>query len=218
MPATIWGVACGEESSGDVAARYHRSGRLAEAHAFRTLDTRLLPSGTQINIDHDAATRCGEVVHAELGLDDRLGLVGVIDVDADLLDRIGPVYWSPELVLVGPGLDSKRVAVATRAGLTGVAVTTTPATLAARELAWLAGDLRRSSDRYSWEVSWRSKHPLLARAVDQLPVLGAEQHRARSIIDRRARDLPAHGWINPDGRPVHGPLRYGPPGRILAVR
>lgn len=212
MTATLFGIACGEESSGDVAA-YYRYGRLAEAHTFKTLDTRLLPSGTPVTVGHNHADRIGLVVHAELGTDARLGVVAVVDEDVEVLDRVGQLYWSPELVLVGSGLNQRAVS-ATRAGITSVGITTTPATLAAVPLRWVAGDIRRRGDRNRWPLGWAGQHPLLQRCVSHLGTGHDAEHRhATRILDRRDeadREMRT--------RLARQPLMYSSGGSVISVR
>ncbi len=74
-----------------------------------------------------------------------------------------------------------------------MSVTPSPAGFAAKAspLRMLRGNLRRSIDRYSlWPSSWRSD-PLLERAVEQVPSLNPEEHRAKRIVDER-------GLLDPD--------------------
>jgi hypothetical protein len=98
----------------------------------------------------------------------------------------------------------------------------------------MPGDIRSSSDRSSWPISWRSQAPLLERALVHLPPRG--ETRARRIVgpppEVRSlgnglylvddelvglgeRDGDPERWTT--SGPPNGPWRFRP-GRIIAVR
>jgi hypothetical protein len=119
------------------------------------------------------------------------------------------------LLTAGPGVGTRSRSVADVAALTALGLTTAPATVGAQPITILRGDVRSSADRSSWQISWRSHHPLLARALDHLGPSAWQRTTTRLL------DLPpvTHGWVGPEGeRRPYGPLRYGPPGRVLSVR
>jgi hypothetical protein len=112
----------------------------------------------------------------------------------------------------------RSIAVADAAALVSLGLTTNPATVGAQSVTILHGDVRSSADRSSWQISWRSQHPLLARCLDHLGP-SPWQRTATRLLDRRDRSPVTHGWVGPDGeRRRCGPLRHGPPGRIISVR
>jgi hypothetical protein len=231
--ATITGIACAED---DTAAQYHRSGRLASAESFRELIPDLPAAGVPVDLEHNGDS-IGQLVHGELDADGRLHATAVVN-DADwLLDYDGEIFYSPELICIGEGVATRAVSIASHAALTGLSITTTPATVGAQPLEVRAGDIRRSGDRRHWPVSWRTQHPQLARAVDALPAntFTAESYRCRSItrehtltelapgviIDETGERIPANTraggpmGYDDDGRPL-GPLHIRPC-QILSV-
>jgi hypothetical protein len=154
------------------------------AHSYRSLTLELPPGGIAIDCDHDHQA-VGELIYAELGEDDRLRCVAVLDND-QLTKLDQDVYWSPELDLRGG--DPGRYFIARTASLIGLSVTFNPATLAAQPIEIRAGDLRSRVDSGKWATSWRSTSPLLARALDHLANdRGVETRTATRIIDEGAR-------------------------------
>jgi hypothetical protein len=230
--ATVFGLACAER---DIGAHY-RHGRLASAESFDRLHLTLPADGVPVDLGHDHEP-IGRMTFGELDTSGRLRAVAVID-DADwLLGYDGDVFLSPEMLVVGEGVRSRSVSIADVAGLVSLGLTTNPATLAASPLTIVPGDMRRRPDRWRWPMSWRTAHPLLARAVDRLPpaTLDAERHRARAIdrervvtrlapgfyVDQDGEPIPtssrSEGQLDADGRP-RGSLWVRPCGRILSVR
>jgi hypothetical protein len=177
---TIAGIACAER---DVGAHYHRSGRLAKAESFNEIDLSLPDEGVALDLDHDHRP-IGKLVHGEVDLAGRLGLVCVVDDGDWLLDYDGPVYYSPEMLLVGPGVHTRSVAIADTAALVSIGLTTDPATVAALPVHVLAGDVRSAPDRATWPMSWRSAYPLVARALDHV----GDSYRAATRTPRRLVD------------------------------
>jgi hypothetical protein len=220
--ATIVGVACGED---DVGCQYNRSGTVASAESFRELSLDLPAGGVPVDIEHDGPA-IGELIHAEIDAGGRLHATAVIPNADWLLGYEGKVYYSPTLISVGPGVRSRRVAIADAAGLLALALTSSPATVGAQPVDIMHGDLRRSLDRANWPMSWRTEHPQLTRAVDALPAnsFHAERHRAQRIEREHV--------VTPDAGPLlhrdagyadeHGRLHgkdwwHGAPGQILSV-
>jgi hypothetical protein len=211
---TVYGIAAAER---DLAAYYNRHGRLTGAHSIDELIPDLPDDGITVTVDHDDSLPVGRLVHGELDQDGRLLAVAV--VDNWIADYPTAIYWSAELLAVGDGVRTRSRFVADAAALTGLTVTDSPATIAAQPLRILAGDVRDPTARGAWPISWRIEHPVLERCVAQLGTgYDTLQRTATRLLDRRDHDLPGHGWIDPDGRPMRGPLRYGQPGRILSVR
>jgi hypothetical protein len=95
VSVTVWGVA---GQVGGTAAHYNRFGDLAGAHSYKSLALELPGDGVVIDCDHDHHDY-GRLVYAELGDDQALRCVAV--VDGDLTRADGPVYFSPELELRG---------------------------------------------------------------------------------------------------------------------
>ena len=179
MKTTVWAVIA---RVGDVAAERSLTGRLLGGHAFNELDHKL--GGSMIDLDHDGNT-VGEIVYAERGDQDQIEVVGVLD--GNWIERVTqPVFMSGEWEMRGSNLEARSF-VAREAQLRSVALTLDPCNLAARPVQWLRGDLRRETDQRSWSLLWRTDHPLLARAFDQLRGLGSESRTASQIVDRRAR-------------------------------
>jgi HK97 family phage prohead protease len=184
LSTTVWGVA---SKIGEPAAHYNDWGDLTDAHSYRSLALELPGDGVSIDCDHDHVER-GRLIYAELGSDQALRCVAVVDAD-QLVGIEEPVYFSPELELRGDV--DKRIYVAREAALLGLSLTFSPATLAAQPVGVRAGDLRRSNDRFKWPMSWQLNDPLLARALDHLgPGLGVEHRHATAIVDKRPRRFP----------------------------
>jgi hypothetical protein len=188
-------------------------GRVSGSHSFEDLD--LVLGSSAIDVDHDGE-KAGEIVFAEITPHDQLAVVGVLDDGAWLIEVEQPVYLSGAYEMRGDVLHSSYVA--REAQLLGCALTLEPANLDAQPLRWREGDIREPLARSSWPISWGSEDPLLKRAVDR----GGWSLRTRTatrILDRRDRgDFPVRvGAYVAAPRPV-GALRYGPPGRIIAVR
>jgi HK97 family phage prohead protease len=118
-----------------------------------------------IDCDHDHQ-EYGKLIYAELGDDQALRCVAV--VDGDLTRAEEPVYFSPELELRGDV--DKRICIAREAALVGLSLTHAPATLGA------------------WPVSWKYHDPLLERAVGSIGSgLGVEKRTATRIVDKGRR-------------------------------
>jgi hypothetical protein len=76
------------------------------AHSYRELSCQLPPGGIELDLDHNEQ-RVGELVHAELGDDDRLRVVCVIDDEriVKVLDVIEEdIFFSPTLIMIGDGV------------------------------------------------------------------------------------------------------------------
>lgn len=208
---TIWGVAARER---DAAAYYTRSGRLSGAEAFDTLIEELPENPIAVTIGHDGAS-LGELVFGEISQAGQLNVVAVLDSDG-VLDIDTPIYFSPELLVLGAGVRTRSRSIADLAALTGMALTTAPAGLGLTPISARAGDVRSTVDRGAWPISWRTADPLLGRALDGL---GRAPRVER--LERQADQALGHGWIGPDGerRPA-GQLHHSVPrhGSILSVR
>jgi len=194
VSVTLTGACCRER---DTAATYTRWGRLDTAETFDVL-VEELPDEVEVRVGH-GGERIGRMVWGEIDDAGQVNVVAVVDDDT-ILEVPGPVYWSADLLTAGRGITRRR-AIADVAALTGLAVTTATASHGLSPIRVRRGDLRSSSDRAQWPLSWRTDDPLLRRAVDGL---AGRRHVTR--LQRRA-----------DERPL-GPLMYGPPGRVLSVR
>jgi hypothetical protein len=218
---TVFGEAGGPNT---IAATRHRSGVLTSARSYRELSLELPEGGCPVDLDHNEQHTVGELVFAELGDDERLRCVVVIDgLDLDQADE--PVYFSPLFVMAGPGINERSTYIAREASLLAVSLTLATERVGAQPLRWLTGDVRRSIDRGAWPGSWRYNEPLLARCVDQLGQgFDVRTCTATHIVDVRPRHrddeypLPPGTWGR-DQRPP-GPLRHSAPvrGSVLAVR
>jgi HK97 family phage prohead protease len=184
VTATVWGVATKVNGA---AAWYNRFGSVTEAHSFRSLALELPGDGVNIDCDHDHQ-EYGKLIYAELGDDQMLRCVAV--VDGDLTRAEESVYFSPELELRGDV--DKRICIAREAAVVGLSLTHSPATIGAWPVSIRAGDIRSSRDRGSWPWDWKWKDPLLERALDHIGTgLGVEQRTATRIVDLgRRRTLP----------------------------
>ena len=117
------------------------------------------------------ARRRSEVVHCELDRDERLNVVSVLDGDWTEIEQ--PVYYSGEFDCRGePAKMSGTTWIAERAYLIGMSITAHPASLEARALGVMLGDIRKTVDRSGWPVSFGWHAPLLERAVRNLPQRG----------------------------------------------
>lgn len=231
QPVTIFGRAC---SADDVAVHYNRYGGIRKAESFRLLIPDLPPGGVVVDLEHRGQS-IGALVYAEADGAGQLDAVVVVD-DADCLrDYAGPVYFSPTMLTVGDGVSRSSVAIADAAALIALALTDSPATLAPHPVTVLPGDVRAAGDRDRWVLSWRSTHPLLARAVEQFGP--TPQHRTASrilerrtlvtldgglVIDERSGELlgrvdRARVPVSRDDERPAGPLEIRPC-RIVAVR
>jgi hypothetical protein len=162
------------------------------------------------------------VVHAELDDADRLHVVSVVDGDWTDVGEI--VFYSGEFDCRSRSDLDRPVWIADRAYLIGMSLTTSPASLEARPLSFMPGDIREHIDRFSgWPSSWRTwAGGLLERAVDHLP---RGEIRARRIVTPppKIESMGQAGWLV-DGELVartgsmYGQLRYGPSMPVLSVR
>jgi hypothetical protein len=155
------------------------------------------------------------MVFGEVDVRGCLQVVAVVDDDATaevILEDGAPIYFSPSLLGIGPGLRSRPVAVADVGGLVALSLTLAPAGLDLRPVGVRRGDVRSSADRAGWPLSWQAEHPLLGRCVEALGI------RSRATrLERHADQPPVSGWVDYSGRPVAGPLRHSS-GRVLSVR
>jgi hypothetical protein len=204
---------------GGISAHYDVLGRLESAQAFDDLDDQL--GGVTLDIDHNHEP-AGEIAYVEVSPEGQLGLVGV--VDGDWLQEVAeeqPVYVSGEFATFNRS-SAGSTYVAERAALLSAALTWTPARLGARAARLWPGDVRRSSDRYNWPISWGTQDPLLKRAVDH----GSWATNVPRVVDLRDDGSNPLGLkpgdLAPPGsyrsRDLPGGLRRGAPGRILSVR
>jgi len=184
VTTTVWGVAT---KVGGTSAHYDRLGYLTGAHAYRSLALELPGDGVIIDCDHDHV-EVGRLLYAELGEDEALRCVAV--VDGDLTRAEEPVYFSPELELRGDV--DKSICVAREAAMLGLSLTFSPATIGASPVRVRAGDLRNRVDRGKWSFAWRTNDSLLARALDYLgDGYRVEQRSATQIVDMRPRRAPS---------------------------
>jgi hypothetical protein len=181
---TIWGTAT---RIGGLAAELSSSGRIIGGHSYDEIALELPEDGILVDLDHAAGTECGELVYGEVAPDSRVNVVAVLDDDR--ISRIDQdVYFSCEMAMFGDHIrDRSSSYIADRAMMIGLGLTMSPLTVAATPIRWRSGDVRRSSDRFSWPVSWRSADELLGRALDHV---GGQDLRTRTrhLVDRRPRD------------------------------
>jgi hypothetical protein len=126
-PTTVWGVAA---ATGDASAHYSRTGRLESAHTINEIDLELPADRIRVTISHDPNLEVGDLVHAELDADGYLRCVAVLDDDR-LLGYEGDLFFSPDYMAYGSNLRSRAFTVE-RATVTGLAITPSPAGLAAK--------------------------------------------------------------------------------------
>jgi hypothetical protein len=152
-----------------------------------------------------------------------LNVVSVLDDDW-ITDVREPVFYSGEFDCRSRSDLGGPVWIADRAYLIGVSLTTSPASLEARPLSFMPGDIRENLDRFSgWPCSWRtSAGGLLERAVNHLP---RGETKARRIVlpPAKIEQVGSDAWLV-DGELVartgrmYGQMRYGPSMPILSVR
>jgi hypothetical protein len=226
MSVTVWGDAGGPRTIAEERVRWGALEMHAGAHSYDELSLELPDGGITVDAAHDPEQPLGELVYAELGSDDRLRCVAVVDERLD--ERVfeeHEVFFSPQLEMRGKGIDDGNTYIAREAGVIGLALTLATKRIGAWPLRHRAGDLRSEVDRGSWPIGWRRDAPLLARALDGMAGIPRAELRHRTasrIIDLHPdEDLPPglrEGM--PVARPrqqLAGGLRYGAPGRVLKV-
>ena len=173
---TVWGDAGGP---GQIAAdRSSYSGKFVSGRSDRSLSLEPPAEGVPVDCDHDG-NYIGELVHAELGNDDRLRCVAVVEgLDLDRADA--PVFFSPLTEMVG-GVN-ERSYVAREANLLALALTFETARLGAFPVSWLPGDVRDPLARYKWSPSSLTD-PVIRRATNL-----ERQHKAAMIHQERFVD------------------------------
>jgi hypothetical protein len=203
---------------GGISAHYNAFGELTDAQAFDDLDSEL--AGTVLDVDHNHEP-VGEVVYVEVSPENWIGLVGVVDGDwIQEAANENPVYVSGEYVMRGRSSAGPSY-IAELGSMVGAGLTWTPARVGdVRPVKLWPGDVRRSTDRRSWPISFGSQDPLLKRAVDH----GSWASETLRVVDRRPSDdnpwqLRAGDRVPTDWqtRTLPGGLRRGPPGKILRV-
>lgn len=214
---TLSGEAGGPDT---VAASRDRYGRLS-ARSYRELSLELPAEGIEVDADHDGQ-RLGELLYLELGDDERLRAVCVLDGDW-LANVAQPVYFSPMLSMRGRGID-RDTYIAASAEMIGLSVTLETARVGAYPVSRRQGDLRDPVARRTWPFSWQRSDPLLARALNALGTDWQARTRSASrIVDRRDDGdypwhlLPSQAWRQAGTRPA-GAMRHGPRGRVISVR
>jgi hypothetical protein len=198
VSCAVYGRACAER---DLAS--YDDGRL---ESFDRLIPDLPDDGIRVTIGHDPNLEVGRLVHGEITKDGALTCACV--VDDWLVDYPDPVYFGPELLVIGDGVRTRSRFVADAAALTGLSLVTTPATLAAQPVTIVAGDIRPSADRHAWPIGWRTQHPLLKRSLEALgDTYAARTRTARRLLDRRDHDRPPTSPLlqRRDGQVWHGP-------------
>jgi hypothetical protein len=117
------------------------------------------PGDIPVDVDHDGIA-IGRVHHLELMNGCSLDAVATIDLDAAGIDPDdGDWYWSAETL--GVRRDGRTF----DAVLDRLALVRRPAMVGLRPLTWLAGDVTDAGTRASWPVSWKHRHPAIARAA-----------------------------------------------------
>jgi hypothetical protein len=158
---TVWGEAGGP---GTHAAIRDRFGRVFEARSYRDLELELPAEGIEVDCDHDQRP-VGRLLYAELGADNRLRAVCVLDNDG--LEQVEQgVFFSPMFEMRGDGINDSDTYIARTAQLLALSITFDTARVGAHPVNWRRGDLRDSVDRFGWPYSWQGSDPLLARALD----------------------------------------------------
>jgi hypothetical protein len=190
VKTTVAGVAT---KVGEIAVEQNRFADITGAHSFRSLALELPPDGVAIDCDHDHVAR-GQLIYAELGADNALRCVAVLD--GDEITKVGQdVFFSAELEMRGDV--DRAFYVARQAALIGLSLTLSPALLGAQSIEIRTGDLRSRVDRGSWPTSWRWSSPLLARAHDFLDAGYGIEKRAARIVDiasEKQDELAAAEW------------------------
>jgi hypothetical protein len=223
MTMTVWGDAGGPRTIAEERRRWGAIELHAGAHSYDSLSLELPADGVIVDLDHDGQP-VGSLVHAELGADDRLRCVAVVDERLERAFEEREVFFSPKMAMYGKGIDQSDTYIAREGELLGLSLTFATKRLGAWPLRHRSGDLRSEGDRRLWPVSWRSD-PLLARAVDGMagiPLTELRQRTAARIIDLHPdEDLPPgvqEGMLVARPRQqLAGGLRYGAPGRVLKV-
>jgi hypothetical protein len=207
MTATCYGIACAER---DLAS--YPDGR---AHSVDRLIPQLPDDGVTVTVCHDDTLKVGELVHGEL--DERGQLHCVCTVEDWLVNHAAaaPLYYSAELLVVGPGVATRSRFIADARALTGLSITDSPATVAAMPIVVLPGDIRSAPDRATWPLSWHHDHPLLQRCLDHLGHDPWKRSAVRLVDERDA--VPVAGWVNYDGTASRGPSSHAT-GAVLRVR
>jgi hypothetical protein len=226
VKVTVWGDAGGPRTIAEERARWGAIEVHAGAHSYDELSLELPVAGIVVDAAHDSERPLGELIYAELGEDERLRCVAVLDerLDARVFEE-HETFFSPLMEMRGKGIDGTDHYVAREGALLGLALTLATKRVGAQPLRWRSGDVRSSSDRYTWPCTWRASAPLLGRAVDHLGgELRCRSASASRIVDRRP---------DPDAPPLWGregdwvPLGQRStlpnglrvrPGRILSVR
>jgi hypothetical protein len=203
---TISGTAAYE---GGTAAYYSVAGRLTGAESFDRIAEELPDAGVDVTVGHDGE-HVGSLIYGEITSAGAVTVVAVLHDDTILRIR-SAIYLSPDLLVVGArGTRSRHLG--GLAGMTSLALTTSPAGHGLSAIRVREGDLRNLGDRGSWPIGWASEDPLLRRALDALD--------GRRRVTRLQRHAPrsTSGWIDLDGRSVGGPMHYRGGGRVLAGR
>lgn len=209
MTCTAYGTACAEH---DVASYPSPvTGRIREAHSF----DRLVPELNDpviVTIAHDAKLPCGVLVDGEINSRGELRAITVCD--DWVLDYDGPLYFSAELLMIGPGIKTRSRFIADVAGLAGLSITDSPAVVASQPLKIVPGDIRR--DRSSWPISWRSAHRVLERAAARIDAAPGDpwRHVCTRLTDVREEEEKRMELLL---RSQPHLLRHGQMGRVLAV-
>jgi len=158
-------------------------------------------SRSTVNVGHDRGWVVGRLLDLSR-CESGLWAVCEIDRTPPILFGSAPVYLSAETTASRDGVDHRDIE------LTGLGLVTSTASVSLSPVDVYDGDL---ACRGSWHV------PTHVRArLDR----AAEQRRGTGqllITDPLPKIERAGGITLVDGAPI-GPLRYGPPGRVLAVR
>jgi hypothetical protein len=227
MSVTVWGDAGGPRQIAEERRRWGAIELHTGAHSYDSLSLELPDDGVIVDLDHDGEA-VGSLVHAELGADDRLRCVAVVDGRLERAFEECEVFFSPKMAMYGKGIDESDTYIAREAELLGLSLTLATKRIGAWPLRHRSGDLRSEGDRRSWPVSWRSD-PLLARAVEGMTGIPLTELRHRSasrIVDLHPNEdeFPWHGLKPGDRVPADlmrstlpNGLRIGAPGKILRV-
>jgi hypothetical protein len=212
MSVTVWGAAGGPD---ELSEERDVLDRQVGAYSYRELSPELPSGGLEIDLDHDPDEQVGELVYAELGSDERLRCVAVVDDRLEPVLRERSVFFSPLLGMVGAGV-RERSYIAREAELLGMSLTLETKRVGAAPVQWRAGDVRDPVARFRWPISW-SQSRLLERSSQV-----GRRERAHRITDLRERDddppwrYREGEWIPLAERRHAGALRYRT-GKILRV-
>jgi hypothetical protein len=179
MTVTAYGCAA---RLGDTVGEFVNGVRIG-GHALPWgLDCQLPKAGVPVDLDHDGHA-VGHAVHLEIS-DGRVHAVAVIS-DPDVADFLATddraVYWSSTFRCIGAG---DRYWLASRARVTSLALTYSPAAVGLGAITVLPGSLVDAAGRCNWHA-----RPFLTRALEATRRRRWGEHPNRVLdLDQRKED------------------------------